>query len=195
MHLTRISFALALALAACGGAAKTETPAAPALAPAPAAATTGSLELGEITLFVGSNAMFKLHASGASELGGQVNGAPQWKAGPTFKADGTIEENGAAKAKINANGSISGINSSDKVDMVVTVDKATMPLEKGNLEIALAADGKVTITGVPQAIPPDQLPRVEGADTPGKRRTALILMALVLATSAEPQQTPPAPTK
>ena len=199
MHAMR-SLTFALALAACGGSSKQPETAAPPAAPT----TTAGLELGEITLFTGADPMFKLHATGATEMAyrsgtlavkpgetASSNSLPvQWKSGQTFKADGTIEENGAVKAKINADGSITGVGTPDKVEMTVTADKATIPGDKGTLEIALAADGKITISGVPTNIPPDQQPRVAGADTPGKRRTALIIIALVLGETKAPP--PPA---
>lgn len=198
MKRTRVALVLGLALAACGGSSKSEAPAAPAPATA-APAPAGGLELGELTLFQGSVPVFKLHATGATEMAVKDNGKDAWKPGPTFKADGTVEENGVAKAKINADGSVTGIGTTDKIDMKVDADKASIPMDKGTLEISLGADGKFGISGIPQTVPADQLPRVEGADTPGKRRTALILVAITLTMSDTPAPAPAAavqqPTK
>lgn len=185
------SLLLGLSLAACGGSKSEPVAPTPATEPAPVAAAAG-LELGELTLFQGSVAVFKLHATGATEMAAKRDGKDQWTPGPTFKADGTIEENGVAKAKINADGSVTGIGTPDKIDMKVTADKATIPMGKGTLEISLGADGKFGVTGIPQTIPPDQLPRVEGADTPGKRRTALILIAVTLMTTGAGEPAPAA---
>ncbi|MFT3698727.1 MAG: hypothetical protein QM831_36610 [Kofleriaceae bacterium] len=185
--MTRFSLAFVLGLVACGGSSKP----APAPTPAPVAAPANGVELGELTFFIGADATFKLHSTGASE----INNGKAWSAGPTFKADGTIEENGVAKAKINADGSISGIGTADKVDMKIEGDKATIPVDKGTLELTLGADGKITMTGLPVTIPPDKQPRVEGADTPGKRRTALIITVLVVATeTGDKPAAPPATT-
>ncbi|HEY0251722.1 MAG TPA: hypothetical protein VGC41_09355, partial [Kofleriaceae bacterium] len=101
------------ALAACGhkDAATTTTP---------TAKPDSQLELGEITLFDGAQAMVKIHADGSTEVGGHSgsmelkNGQTAstdslpvtFKPGPTIKTDGTFEWKGKAVARVNADGTV-----------------------------------------------------------------------------------------
>ena len=183
-----VTFTLSLALAACGGKPATTT----TTTPTEGAATT--FELGELTIFEGQNPMVKVHADGSSEIGGMqsTGGAPAqlvWKAGPTFKTDGTVEWQGKSVAKLNADGTITDTEHGKPVPVTVTADKVTAD----KASITLAADGTMTIDGPNKDVKPEQTPHVAGADTPGKRRLALTLVALLL--TGEEKAEPPTAVK
>ena len=182
---------LTFALAACGG--KSATPTTPT-------APASTFELGELTVFEGDQAMVKIHADGSSELGGHSgkmelkpgqtassDSLPvTWKPGPLFKADGTIEYKGKAVAKVNADGTVMNLESNKVEPITITADKVT--LDKG--AIVLAADGTISFEG-PNATKPDKTPHVTGADTPGKRRTVLALVGLLLGGETKSESTGP----
>ncbi len=184
-----LSILASMALAACAGkSSPSSTPIPPTAAPATA------LELGEITLFEGANAMLKIHANGTTELGGRsgrIDLKPgvtassdslpiTWKAGPTLRADGTLEAEGAAVAKLNADGTIVELKTNKTLPLTVTADKVTFTVDANTVAVELAADGKLSRVGAP-AEPADKQIRVEGADTAGKRRSALVMLAVMLA--------------
>lgn len=177
--MTRTIF-LTFVLAACGSKPATSTtPTQPA----------STFELGELTVFDGDQAMLKIHADGSTELGGHsgklevkpgqtasTDSLPVvWKAGPVFKTDGTIEYKGKAVAKVNADGTVMNLETNKAEPITITSDKATF--EKGAIE--LSADGKMSFVGG-NGTPPEKTPHVTGADTPGKRRTVLALVGLML---------------
>ena len=181
---------LSLAVAACGGASSAHGTTPTNTAPAPAATT---FELGEMTVFDGPDAMLKIHADGSTELGGRKSEmehgdtAPKtevvWKPGPTMKVDGTIEWQGKAVAKLGADGTLQSLEGNLPVQIHVTGDELSMTDNGQTVTIALAADGKMTITNAPGKLH-DQPPHVEGADTPGKRRTVLTLIAMMIGAGA-----------
>ena len=175
----------ALAVAACAN--KPPTPAAPPPAPF-------TLELGEITMFEGKDAMLKVHADGTTELGGRsgrlqitpgqtasTDSLPiTWKPGPTLHADGSITAAGAAVAKVNADGSIVELKSNTTLPFTITADKVTFSSEGTSISVEMSADGKLARVGAP-AEPANKQIRVEGADTAGKRRTILVMVGVMLA--------------
>jgi len=163
-------FTLSLALVACGGKAADKATTAPK--------AEGTLfELGELTIFEGKDAMVKIHADGNSELGGHSSASQEvvWKAGPTFKTDGSVEWKGKAVARVNADGTVQDLEHGKPVPVTITADKVTF--DKGS--ISLAADGTMTLE-TPNPAKPEASPHVVGADTPGKRRLVLTLVALML---------------
>ncbi|MEO8845891.1 MAG: hypothetical protein ABI591_28290 [Kofleriaceae bacterium] len=164
----------AVALAACGG--KSAPPTTP-LPPATAPAATTTLELGEVTVYDGSDAMVKIHANGNTEMGGQSNGAVTYKAGPVLAVDGTATYEGKPVAKLNADGTVMDLTTNKIVPITVTADKLTINGGGGQTaSIVLNADGSMTIpNGGSKAAP-----RVEGADTAGKRRAVLLMVGLLM---------------
>jgi hypothetical protein len=163
----------ALALAACGskGAGPTTAPLPPTTAPA-----TTTLELGEVTVYDGSDAMVKIHANGNTEMGGQSNGAVTYKAGPVLAADGTATYEGKPVAKLNADGTVMDLTTNKIVPITVTADKLTISGGGQTASIVLNADGTMTVpNGGSKAAP-----RVEGADTAGKRRAVLLMVGLLM---------------
>jgi len=185
-----------VALAACGSSA-----APPAKSPA-AAVSTSVLELGEITVFDGAQAMLKLHADGTTEMGvhsGKMEITPgqtassdslpvTWKPGPTIKADGTFELKGEAVLKVSADGKVIDVKKSEPLPLTVTGDSVSIVEGAKTFTIGLGDDGKLTFAGGDAK--PDGMPRVEGADTPGKRRTVLVFIGLMLSGEREPQVSP-----
>ena len=194
---------LALALAACGGASSAGHSTTPSNQTAPAASTT--FELGEITVFDGPDAMLKVHADGSTELGGHQSdmqpGATSpttkvvWMPGPTLKTDGTIEWKGKPVAKLADDGTLQAIDAPAGASMPaihVTADQLAITAQGQTVTVALAADGAITITNAPGKLH-DQPPHVEGADTPGKRRAVLTLLAFVLGGPAPTVEAPGTP--
>lgn len=176
-----LALAVTLAFAACGGGNKQADTTTTTTA---AAQADVAVELGEFTLFDGDNAVAKIHADGSTELGGTSESGPTWKPGPTIKQDGTVEFEGAAVAKINADGTIVDVRSNQKLPVTVTSDRITVQGEK-QITLDLAANGSITITGEQS----DKPARIEGANTPGQRRTALSFLAILLGAQAGPPQT------
>ena len=182
-------FAVALALAACGGQGTSHptTPTPAAAAPAP------RFELGEITVFDGPDPMVKVHADGSTELGersgamevkpGQTASSSslpiRWQPGPKLNSDGTIAFGGKLVARLDPDGTIVNLESNKLEPIKVFDDRLELAAGSQVTTVALAADGKVTITNAPGKLH-DQPPHVEGADTPGKRRTVLALLGLLL---------------
>lgn len=174
---------------ACGGKPSPES------TTTPPATTAAQLELGEITVFDGPNAMFKIHANGTTEMGAHKGGMEikpgqtastdslpiVWEAGPTLHADGTIDAKGAPVAKLNADGSIMELKTNTALPVKVADDKVTIIDSKGtSVSAQLGGDGKLTFINAPD---PGHVPqiRVEGADTLGKRRTVLAILGVMFA--------------
>ena len=205
--MRKLLFAICFAGAtACGGkpATTTTTPTTPTT---PTTAPAGSvLELGEITIFDGAQPMVKIHADGSTELGGHSGsmeikpGQPAstdslpvvWKAGPKLGADGSVSAGGEVRGRVTADGKIVDAKTNQPLPMVVSDDKIDITEGGKTVSILLAADGTVSFAGGDGA-QPDKPPHVEGATTPGKRRTALVVMGLLL-TTGEPESTPPTAT-
>lgn len=187
MKLVTLTSALVLALTACGGKSKPDTSTGTSTT-APAAA---AVELGEMTLFDGDEAALKIHADGTTEMGyrsgstSELKPGETWssdslpmqlKAGPTIQADGTIAVKNEPKVRINADGTITDLRDNSVLPLAITADKMTLTHEGKQVGFDLAADGKLTTFGSDN--PPKKPLRIEGADTPGKRRTILSFIAL-----------------
>ena len=174
------------ALAACGG--KTEDRGTtPATAPAPVAA----VELGEMTLWDGDEAALRIHADGSTEMGFRSGGTSdlkpgqtwssdslplQLRPGPAIQADGTVAFKGEPRVRINADGTITDLRAGTAFPILVTGDKVTITSGGHRMGFDVAADGSVTVFGGKS--PPRKPLRLEGADTPGKRRTILAFISL-----------------
>ena len=171
-------------IAACGGAKPAASP------PTPVAVS--AFELGEITVFDGNQAMMKIHANGTTELAGHKgtmviepgktassDSLPLvWEAGPTLQADGSIVVKGERRVQVRPDGSVQDLVHGTAIPIVITAERGTIQHDGKTFAIELAADGKITLVGGTGK--PDVAPRVEGADSPGKRRVVLALMTLML---------------
>ena len=165
-----LSALLCLSLAACGGSPK-PAPTGPAPAPtgeatpaAPAAAG-GALELGELKLVdVQQNKALLVHADGSIEIDGQKP-AKVTKEGKIVRAD-----NGQVGFTLAGDGSIKG---PDGQDLGVTIGPDGT-VKAGDKTISIDDSGNL-VGGNPDA----PAMRVEGATTPGLKRTAMfVLIAL-----------------
>jgi len=178
---------VALALAACGGGKGGDT-----TTPKSEVAATTPMELGEMTMFDGDQAMLKIHADGSTEIGGRSGEMKPdkdgkmssdslpvtFKPGPKLKTDGSIEFQGEAIARLNADGTIVGLKGkTETLPIAVTADKVTITEGGKQIGFDLAANGAITTFGSDKQ--PDKPIRVEGADTPGKRRAVLALTSLM----------------
>ena len=175
------SLVVAFALAACGGGNKqaaTETAPAPvAAAPAAPAAAAGSVEVGELKFFEGDEMGMQLHANGHLEvkMTHSEPGKPTqetWRDVAAIATDGTISgPDGQKHAEIKPDGSL------------VSPDGQAAPFHLDG-EALVIADKKITIDdkGILQGGNDMGKPvRIEGATTPGLKRTALVVLALVMA--------------
>ncbi len=174
---------VAIVLAACGGGNK---PAATQTAPLPtatatAAASTGTVELGELKFFEGDEMGMQLHANGHLEVKmthSEAGKPPQdsWQEVGAIAADGSVTgPDGKKHAEIKADGSM------------VSPDGQTAPFHLEG-ETLVIADKKITIDdkGILQGGNDGGKPvRIEGATTPGLKRTALVLLALLMASPEE----------
>jgi hypothetical protein len=175
---------LGLAVVACGSAN-----------PRPESVTVtpeAVFELGEMTLFDQGQPVYRVHADGSTEMGyrsGTLHVEPgkpastdslpiQFKPGPTITAAGTISLGDKAVA-LQDDGTFVG-RDGDREQQVPDVqlvgDRVTWATQSGAATMAISADGTVVVTGGN----PDMKPalRVEGADTAGKRRVMLAILAL-----------------
>jgi hypothetical protein len=183
MYKTSIALVTALMLAGCGGGGGGGSA-------STTAATATILELGEMTLLEDGQPMLKIHADGTTEIG-QRSGALQPGAssdslpltlgpGPTLHADGTIAKETEPRARLNADGTLTAVEGHAAIrGVTVTADTVTVTGgSAGTLSITLSADGAITQTGGTGS---PRTMRVEGADTPGKRRAILTLLGLLIA--------------
>jgi len=150
------------------------------------------IELGELTLFEGDDAVLKIHADGSTEMGhrsgklelkpGQVASSSSlpvtFQAGPTIKPDGTIESKGQAVARLKPDGTIVNLKTNVTLPAIVGADKVTITERGTTITIELAADGTLSVIGAKKNHP-DKPMRLAGADTPGKRKIVLALIAVM----------------
>ncbi|HEY4239588.1 MAG TPA: hypothetical protein VGM88_07215 [Kofleriaceae bacterium] len=168
------------AAASCGGkAGPTGGDPTPKAVVASVPASSGAVELGEMTIYEGKEVMARLHADGSTELATtDGSGAAAFQPGPVIKADGTFaDKSGAAHSRLNPNGTITDLDSNQPLPITVTIDSVTIIDQGQQNRITLGADGTINL---PQPQPPEHTPHVEGADTPGKRRVVLALMGIML---------------
>jgi hypothetical protein len=169
-------------------------------------------ELGEVTMFDGADVVFKVHADGSTEMGYRhgknikIEPGVPWSSkslpmvlrpGPRMAADGTFTHRGVAKVRASLDGTF--VTNDGKTVPGVTVANDTIRLEHGGtvVTLTLGADGTLGQAGGNQMT--DGPMRIVGADTPGKRRAILSLVALTLAphqmkadgAAAEHATTPP----
>jgi uncharacterized Zn-binding protein involved in type VI secretion len=173
----------------------------PAVPTTPAAPTASVIELGELSVFEGASAMIKIHANGTTEIGGH-SGRMQitpgetastdslpitFKPGPTLHGDGSIDKAGKPVARLGADGTIVSLADNKVLPITVTSDKITITGNGSAASIDMTADGTLIVPGA------DKQLRVQGADTAGKRRAALMLVGLLLMPGElEPSVTAPA---
>lgn len=172
------SVIVAILIAACGGGTKTAatTPAAPVAAPA-----AGGIELGELKFYAGDDLGMQLHANGHLEvrMAHAEAGKPAemtWQDVGAITADGSISSSDGKKhGQIKSDGSF------------VSDDGKPGPFHLEG-ETLVVADKKITIDdkGIMQGGNAMGKPmRIEGATTPGLRRTALVLLAILMSTSED----------
>jgi hypothetical protein len=185
------SLVVAIALAACGGGNKPVAPVAPPPAvPVAAAAPAGSIELGELKFYAGDDLGMQIHANGHFEV--RVSKAEAGKPAETtwqdvgsIGADGTISSSDGAKhGQVKPDGSFVG-------------PEGQVAPFKLDGEALVVADRKITIDdkGILQGGNDMGKPmRIEGATTPGLKRTALIVLALLMGGPDDSKAAPaPAP--
>lgn len=177
--MKRLAFVLLLA-AACGSKKPEPTPPAGGSGSGVVAQAGVTLELGELKLVeVSNNKALSIHADGQIEYEGQT--------GVKVTRDGTIvNDKGEIGFTLLADGAIKGPDGK-VIDVTLTPDGV---IKSNGKEISIGADG--TLSG---ANPEAPQMRIEGATTPGLRRTAMfVLIALTTPEEAPPpQNAPPAP--
>jgi hypothetical protein len=167
-----------LALAACGG--NTTAPAAANTTTTPTKTATASIfELGEITVFEGSEAVIKIHADGTTEI---ASSSSSYKPGPTLKPDGSLAIDGEVGARVNPDGTLISLKDASQATGVRVADDA-FTIDPGNgaplLKGSLAPDGKITLPAGTLVVPGHEL-HVTGADTAGKRRATVTTLAFMM---------------
>jgi hypothetical protein len=186
-----LSMVAVIGLAACGGGNK---PAATATTPAPETATApaSGIELAELKFYEGDDLGMQLHADGHLQVkvSHSEQGKPaeeKWMDVGVIGADGSVSDaEGKKHGTIGADGSFK------------SPEGQTAPFHVEG-ETLVVGDKKITIDdkGILQGGNDMGKPmRIEGATTPGLKRTALVLLAILMA-SPEPEtpstEVPPAP--
>lgn len=144
------------------------------------------LEFAEMTLFQGKTPVLKIHADGSTEMYDPK--AKALAAGPKVTADGTFNFKNQDVARANADGTIKQLPSGDTLPVTVSEAKVVNTASGSEVGLQLAADGSITPIGQP-APPKGQEMRLEGATTPGQRKTALAIVgALFLAAKPAPKK-------
>jgi len=153
------------------------------------------IELGEITMFEGDDARMKIHADGTTEIGYRSGSSGKiepgktfssdslpvvFKPGPSITADGTFTHDGKPGVKLDANGTLVVIATNERMNGVtVTADKILIVAPQGSVSFEYKPDGTLQQIGGNKMN--DKHLRIEGADTPGKRRAMLAFLSLMLA--------------
>ena len=181
--MKRLAFAVMLLAAACSSKkSETTTPAGGGSNVTAAAGAT--LELGELKLVdVGKNKALLIHASGEIEYEGAV--------GAKVTKEGTIvNDKGEVGFTLLADGSIKGPDGK-VIDVTLSPDGV---VKVGDKTISIDVDGSLK-----GANPEAPQMKIEGATTPGLKRTAMfVLVALTTPEEAPPPpatSVPPAPGK
>lgn len=185
MRLIAVSI---LAIAACGGSSAVQKPspgagsatgsAAATTTTAGSAGATVAIELGEMTIFDGARAVVKIHANGQTEIASATDALSP---GPTLEADGTIEVGGKPRIRITGD-KLVDLSSGQAVPVTVGAESLTIAGGGTPITMSIGADGTFAFAGA--EVPAGKAPRVEGANTPGKRRAALVLLMLLLGADA-----------
>jgi hypothetical protein len=152
---------LLIAIAACGGTApaKEQSVAAPA--------KTSVVELGELKFYAGADLGMQLHANGHLEVKTQS----AWIDVGSVAADGTLSApDGTQRGHITADGSVIGPSGKTapfhlEGETLVVADRTFTIDAKGLLQGGDVLQGPM---------------RVEGATTPGLKRTALVVLATIM---------------
>jgi hypothetical protein len=191
MKATWSGFVIAMTLTACAG-----TQVAPDATTAPVVKMQDKLlELGEITMFEGDDARMKIHADGTTEIGyrsgssGKIEpGKPfssdslpvVFKPGPSITADGAFTRDGKALAKLDPGGTFTVVATKEPIrGVTVTADKIVITAPQGSVSFEYKPDGTLQQIGGNKLN--DKHLRIEGADTPGKRRAMLAFLSIMLA--------------
>jgi hypothetical protein len=168
--MTKLSLFVVVALAACGGNKQHATD-----TTATKPETAAVVELAELQFFQGDDLGMKLHQNGHIEVKNMHSegGKPateSWQDIGSIGADGTLTHDGKTHGMFKADGTFA------------TAEGKTLPFHL-DADTLVAGDKKITLDdkGVLQGGNPMPKPmRVEGATTPGLRRTALLVLALML---------------
>jgi hypothetical protein len=176
--MKQLSLALALALAACGGGNKQV-----AARSTPAATLAGGIELAELRFYEGDELGAQLHANGRLEVkerDSAISDTQSWHDVGAIAVDGTISRvDGQKHAEVKSDGTV--VHEGGQV--------APFRLEGATLVVAhrkLTIDDKGILQG---GIDTGKPLRIEGATTPGLKRTALVLFAIIMS-SSDPDPAP-----
>jgi hypothetical protein len=157
-----LSIAFVLLTACGGGTRKPETPTTPTKVET---AASLDLELGEMKLVdTNKSQALLIHADGSIEIDGKVPGK-------VTKDGKVVNEKGEVGFTLNKDGTITG---PDGTALGITLSSDGV-ITNGDKKISLDATGAL-LGGNPDA---PQM-KVEGADTPGKKRTAMFVLIAVL---------------
>jgi hypothetical protein len=181
-----LSMVAVIGLAACGGGNKPAATSTTTPAPETTTAQAGGIELGELKFYEGDDLGMQLHANGHLEVkvSHSEEGKPaeeKWMDVGVIGADGSVSDSeGNKHGTIDADGSFKSPDGQTapfhlEGETLVVGDKKITIDDKGILQGGNDSAGKPM--------------RIEGATTPGRKRTALVLLALLMA-SPEPQVAP-----
>lgn len=152
---------LLVALVACGSTPPATTK------PAPAPATKPMIELAELKFYAGADLGMQLHANGHLEVKAQA----AWVEVGSLAADGTLSApDGTQRGHVTADGSVVGPSGKTapfhlEGETLVVADRRFTLDDKGLLQGGDLLQGPM---------------RVEGATTPGLKRTALVVLATIM---------------
>jgi hypothetical protein len=188
MKLHSIAFVL---VAACGGGSK-PAPKTPDTT-APATSASGSmLTLAELKFYDKQGMRMQIHADGKIEMEAKQEGQPAaWTQVGTIGTDGSVTSKDGKAGQLQADGTF---KTAEGQDAGFKLDGDT--LEMGGKKVTLDAKGDLLVDGAPL---PDKDLRIEGATDEKSRRTALLVVGLLMGSpggeSSPPPTAAPAPKK
>ncbi len=187
----RIAPLLLVMLLACGGGKSTPPaypdpdPAGSASAPKPAVAGS-ALALGELKFYQDNVLMMALHADGTLEAIDQYTAQPGMKKLATLTSDGKITLDNGGVFVVKPDGTVvqgdGSQRNNDGPNPSYTIDGDALVV--AGQRIRIDDHGKLVTDGGP--VEANKELRIEGANDPGTKRTALVLIGIVL-NSAKPK--------
>jgi hypothetical protein len=160
-----LSFAAIVMAAACGG----SKPAAKTGGDTAGAKTEAVLGIGELKIYMGAKMGVQMHRDGKLEVMVTKNGVESWEGGITFAADGTVTGKDGKTGHVHADGTIEA-SDGEVLKLAFDGDAAVIAGKR----VTVDDKGMFVVDGKAGEM------RVEGANDTLTKRTALVIMAMMM---------------